>query len=291
MSSLEDHIKEWKTVFREEHIQEWKTVFREEHIQELLDAYPELQEFNPDLAKLSLEEAMPRLRQIAVHGQTYFWRQPLPFAVLKDFLLPQLLYQQQKIRIASVGCSTGAEPYSILLKQWPERNQLEIAGYDCNPEAIKTAQEGGPYYLQKRELKEHRGLRAYREGYYHVKTINHEYVKIKITKHARQRVTFEVHDITKAPLPQQHDIIFLMHVLCHYSPQGRKIIVNNVRESLASGGWLICEVGDDGARDRRAYNEFMHQLNGFTRPAVTISYWSKEPTSVKYSGKFYQTTK
>ncbi len=242
----------------------------------------------PDLKNASHERMVEYILQ-NLNGQTDFWRQDLPFEALRGFILPQ--YGEKVVRIASVGCSNGSELYSILLQNWPERNHLELAGYDCSPNEIKTAQEGGPYYLRKRDLKEKRGLRAYGGGYYHIKKIDHEYVKMRITKPARQRVAFEVHDITKSPLPQQYDIILLMHVLCHYTPKGREIIVNNVRESLASGGWLICEVNDDGARDKKAYNEFMYQLNGFTRPAVIIPWWSKEPSNIQYLGRFYQTTK
>jgi len=265
----------------EERIAELKMLFGDTIFDEFAKAIPDLKNAPPE----RMVEFIPQ----HLNGNTSFWRQDLPFDALKRFILPQ--YRERVARVASVGCSNGSELYSILLQNWPERDHLELAGYDCSHDNIKIAREGGPYCLQKRKLKEHRGLRAYGEGYYHVKTINYEYVKIKITKPARQRVTFETHDITKAPLPQQYDIIFLMHVLCHYSPQGRKIIVNNARESLASGGWLICEVSDDGAKDRSEYNELMHQLNGFTRPAVTIPWWSKEPRDVQYLGKFYQTTK
>ncbi len=265
----------------EERIAELKMLFGDTIFDEFSKAIPDLKNAPPE----RMVEFIPQ----HLNGNTSFWRQDLPFDALKGFILPQ--YRERVARVASVGCSNGSELYSILLQNWPERNQLELAGYDCSHDNIKIAREGGPYSMERYRLVEHRGRRAYGGAYHQEKDLGQSYVRIKITKPARQRVIFEVHDITKAPLPQQYDIIFLMHVLCHYSPQGRKIIVNNVRESLASGGWLICEVSDDGARDRREYNEFMHQLNDFTRPAVTIPWWSEEPTNVQGLGKFYQTTK
>ncbi len=266
MPSLEEKIAELKMLFGDD----------------ILELFSKV---SPDLKNASLERVVEYIPQ-NLNGNTDFWRQDLPFDGLKGFILPQ--YREKVARIASVGCSNGSELYSILLQNWPERDHLELTGYDCDPKRLKIAREGGPYSMQRYRLVEHRGRKAHGKAYYPLQDRGYDYVSLKITKSARQRVAFEVHDITKAPLPKQYDIIFLMHVLCHYTPKGRGIIVNNVRKSLASGGWLICEVSDAGARDREEYNEFMNQLNGFARPDVIIPWWSKEPVNVQGLGKFYQ---
>ncbi len=203
MSTLDDQISEFKMLLGEDVYQEF--------VEETLPEFPEL-------AELPLEQALPRLRQIGFISQTYFWRQDLPFDILKQAIIPQ--YKDQTVRIASVGCSRGHEPYSILLQQWSERDKIELSGYDCNPNSIAFAQQGGPYTIERYRLIEHRSPRTYGGAYYHIngdgiRTAKwSQYVTIKMTEPARQRVSFAVHDISKGPLPQKQDVIFLMHVLC-----------------------------------------------------------------------------
>ena len=51
-------------------------------------------------------------------GETYFFRDPLSYSVLKTSVLPELLAGKrkgEKLSIWSAGCSSGEEPYSLAM--------------------------------------------------------------------------------------------------------------------------------------------------------------------------------
>ena len=89
----------------------------------------------------------PRLLNVAVSalmiGVTGFFRDPPVFASLADSILPDLLARWQSPRVWSVGCSDGAELYSIAMLL-AERNALQrctLLGTDCRPDAVAAARQ------------------------------------------------------------------------------------------------------------------------------------------------------
>lgn len=86
----------------------------------------------------------PVKRQAAVDaillGVTDFFRDPPVFQALAGEILPRLL-ARGCLRVVSVGCSSGAEVYSVLMladSLAPEA-QVEALGIDCRPNAIAAA--------------------------------------------------------------------------------------------------------------------------------------------------------
>jgi len=54
------------------------------------------------------------IAEIVVH-ETHFFRNVHQFLQLRDYILPNLIRKNKKIKILSLGCSTGEEPYSIAM--------------------------------------------------------------------------------------------------------------------------------------------------------------------------------
>ncbi len=85
-------------------------------------------------------------------GETYFFRDSLQTALLRDQILPELIHihlADRRLRLWSAACATGEEPYSlaILLKEiLPEVDswQVTILATDINREYLKRARQG--YY-------------------------------------------------------------------------------------------------------------------------------------------------
>ncbi len=84
-------------------------------------------------------------------GETYFFRYPDHFEALRQTILPDLIRRRagtRTLRIWSIGCSNGAEPYSvaILLRELlgEETNQWRIAliGGDISEKALAAARVG-----------------------------------------------------------------------------------------------------------------------------------------------------
>ena len=83
-------------------------------------------------------------------NETYFYREDHQLACLTTDLLARAPARQaagEPMRIWSVPCSTGEEPYSIaiwLLENWPQVDayDIEIIGSDIDTEVLEAARDG-----------------------------------------------------------------------------------------------------------------------------------------------------
>lgn len=83
-------------------------------------------------------------------NETYFYREKEQFEVLVNRLLPELHEKRPKhlpLRILSAPCSTGEEPYSIVLHileegKIVEERDIEIVGIDIDSTVIEKARVG-----------------------------------------------------------------------------------------------------------------------------------------------------
>ena len=83
-------------------------------------------------------------------NETYFYREDHQLRCMTSDLLGRIVQRKKKedaIRIWSIPCSTGEEPYSIamwLMENWPEvdSHNIEIVGSDIDTRALKAAAEG-----------------------------------------------------------------------------------------------------------------------------------------------------
>jgi chemotaxis protein methyltransferase CheR len=94
---------------------------------------------------LSSSLTQHRIAILAGHltiGETYFFREPLVFAMLEEEILPALMRTRRertrRLRIWSAGCATGEEPYSIAIsisKVIPDMQEWDITllATDINP--------------------------------------------------------------------------------------------------------------------------------------------------------------
>ncbi|QWV91732.1 response regulator [Geomonas oryzisoli] len=89
---------------------------------------------------------LQKLLQFLTVGETYFYRYPAHFEVLKERFAEHAI-STAPIRIWSAGCSTGEEPYSIAmalmeaLPDWRQRD-IRIIATDINNRSLKRARDG-----------------------------------------------------------------------------------------------------------------------------------------------------
>jgi len=104
----------------------------------------------PELASKPIEEQLAEYRKSGISTQTTFLRHEEALEAITQLVLQDI--PEQTVRIASVGCSTGKEAYSILMKSWSQRERIQVVGYDINPKEIETAERG--LYTLNFELRE-----------------------------------------------------------------------------------------------------------------------------------------
>lgn len=90
------------------------------------------------------------LINIMTVNETYFYREAYQFKCMVNSMLPELLRRKRRgdrVRIWSIPCSTGEEPYSLalwLLENWPHVDDydVEIVASDIDTKALAAAKMG-----------------------------------------------------------------------------------------------------------------------------------------------------
>lgn len=178
-------------------------------------------------------------------GETYFFRDPETFAALEQQVLPELIRRRRetmrRIRIWSVGCSSGEEPYSIamtLAGLLPdlERWNISIIATDVNPHALARAREGIygnwsfrnplPIFAQRHVLPQAGGRRV-------------------ISPRIKSLVSFAYLNLMDVCYPaietntNAMDMVFCRNVLMYFHPQRAQQVLERLAGCLLEGGWLV----------------------------------------------------
>ncbi len=173
-------------------------------------------------------------------NETYFYREEHQLACLTTDLLPARLKTKpphEPIRIWSVPCSTGEEPYSIaiwLLENWQlvDDHDIEIIGSDIDTDAVALAREG---VYGKRALMR---LPPHVVARYFTATEDESW---QIMDDLRQSVRFTRANIVNRAETKTHgqfDVIFCRNVLIYFDDLSRRTAAENLFENLLPGGFI-----------------------------------------------------
>ncbi len=219
-------------------------------------------------------------------GETYFFRYSEQFDLLRTTILPGLIASRsdtKSLRIWSVGCSNGAEPYSVaivvreVLGKEFEDWRISITGGDISEAALKRAESGlfGPWAL--RALSEETVNRYFDPAGPRTWLLKRDYCSM--VRFERQNIL----DLLSPAAPLQwtdFDIIFCRNVLIYFSPEAAVRLVASLRSRVAPGGSLIlghAEAGltsaDACARNGRLSSEFQTALSPELMPPPITLAW------------------
>lgn len=173
-------------------------------------------------------------------NETYFYREDHQLSCLSTDLLKERLMAKRPgdtIRIWSVPCSTGEEPYSIaiwLLENWRDVDayEIEIIGSDIDTRVLEAAAEG---IFGKRALM--RLTPQLVDQYFY--ELDDE--RWQILDDLRQSVRFSRVNLieTKETRPQgQFDVIFCRNVLIYFDDESRRVAAENLYDNLLPGGFI-----------------------------------------------------
>jgi len=173
-------------------------------------------------------------------NETYFYREEHQLACLSSDLLTARLKVKPRgepIRIWSVPCSTGEEPYSIaiwLLENWQHVDQydIEIIGSDIDTDAIALARAG---VYGKRALMR---LPPAVVDKYFVASGNETW---ELMRDLRESVRFTRANIISRAETEPHgrfDVIFCRNVLIYFDDLARRTAAENLFENLLPGAFI-----------------------------------------------------
>ena len=173
-------------------------------------------------------------------NETYFYREDYQLRCLSVDLLRRRVAAKpagEGMRIWSLPCSTGEEPYSIaiwLLENWDQVDNynIEIIGSDIDTSVLEAARTG---IYGKRALMRLAPLLI--EKYFEL--IDED--RWQIIEALRDSVWFEpVNALEPAEtrLQGRFDVIFCRNMLIYFDEVSRRTAAENLYESLLPGGYL-----------------------------------------------------
>ena len=204
---------------------------------------------DPDwlLHALHTDEAMfeALVNEITV-GETYFFRDPASFELIRKTILPDLDRSRPAgapIHIWSAGCATGEEAYSlaILLEEegWAER--AHILATDISRDALHKARAAvyGPW-----------ALRGDGSGQLADRYFMKDAGRFRLADRFRSRVSFRYLNLASEfrPSPKdgltRMDLILCRNVLIYLDAATTQAVARRLFDCLADGGWLLTGPSD-----------------------------------------------
>lgn len=174
-------------------------------------------------------------------NETYFYREKHQLQTLSAAMLPIVTTGKTpgaSIRIWSMPCSTGEEPYSIaiwLLENWPlvDAYNVEILGSDIDTDVLDAARAG------------HYGARALARLPKNVKSRYFEALgpdAWELIQDLRESVRFTAANLVdSASLAGlgPFDIVFCRNLLIYFDAASRETAMDNLYRALAPGGFMF----------------------------------------------------
>ena len=247
--------------------------------------------------------ARMRLNRTFYFG-TFFLRNR-PQLALARHLVGQM-YTEEGLKIAILGCSIGAEVYSILWTIRSKRPDLKIVttASDISKEALEFA-EKGVYPLRGSQFTDENILARVTEQE-RGELFHEEAAGMRIRDWLREGIVWRVADATDPDLAHslgQQDIVFANNLLCHMAPNDAERCLRNVTRLVRQGGYLFVSGVDLDVRTKVARDLKLEPITDSIKdihngdPALTndwpLRYWGLEPFdkrkpdwSLRYSSAF-----
>jgi len=203
------------------------------------------------LARLDAEPALldDLVAEITV-GETYFFREPQQFAVIRNQVIPALLSRwprDRPVRAWSAGCATGEEPYTLAIVL--REQQLEGAGHIVATDLSRAA------LAQARRARYTRwSLRGVPDQ---VVRTYFEYVddRFALAPAVRDAVEFRYLNLAEDTYPSLPtgiwgmDLILCRNVLIYFDPETVARVARRLMDSLSDDGWLLLGASDPALSD------------------------------------------
>jgi chemotaxis protein methyltransferase CheR len=175
--------------------------------------------------------------------ETYFFRNQPQFEALEQRILPELIERRRdlrRLRIWSVGCASGEEPYSLAMLL--RRVLPDLAAWDVK--ILATDLNRG--LLEKAE----RGLYTAWSFRDTPPDIQAQYFtrrggQFELSPQVRGQVTFAFLNLADDSYPSaltdtlDMDLILFRNVLIYFGEEMARRVIDRLYDALADGGWLL----------------------------------------------------
>jgi chemotaxis protein methyltransferase CheR len=185
---------------------------------------------------------MPLFLDAITTNETHFFRDTQHYEWLGETFLPETAEQAvlrkrpKSLRIWSAACSTGEEPYSIALKILAKKPlfagwRTMLLGSDLSGAALAAARTGS-YNARAVRLIE----AAQRQRFFNEDQATQRWI---IKPEVKLPITWKQHNLLFPLKEDPFDCIFLKNVLIYFDTESKQMVVRNVIDVLAKGGYLV----------------------------------------------------
>jgi chemotaxis protein methyltransferase CheR len=204
----------------------------------------EVDNFRKYFFKLRFEDKYGEEFQALMNGitvnETYFYREKHQFEVLVNKILPELhqtLPASKTLRILSSPCSTGEEPYSIVLHIVEEgrvvqERDIEVVAIDIDSTVIEKAKQA-----RYSERSVHAIPKDILSKWFKKKNLGY-----KLGEDLQSSVDFQVvnvFDKTQMRKLGKFDVIFSRNMLIYFDDASRKEVAMTFYDMLNPGGYVL----------------------------------------------------
>ena len=161
-----------------------------------------------------------------------FYRNPEQWEFMDKDIFPELIKKFGKnLKIWSAACSTGDEPYSLVmaLSRHVPLNQIKIYATDIDKQILEKAKLG--LYNEKSIENVPKDLK---DKYF--EKVGASY---RIKDEIKQRVEFKQHNLLKDPFPKDMHMIVCRNVLIYFTEEAKDNIFREFKDSLSNKGILF----------------------------------------------------
>ena len=174
---------------------------------------------------------LPRALSTLVIGVTSFFRDAATFQALRKDVIPKLIAGRYGLGVWCVGCSDGAELYSVAIElaEMGVLSRCHLLGTDCRSDAVKRAKAGVFDAALMRGVPE-----ALRERYFTC----HE-GKWTVSEEIRRATHWRKADILSLHEPGIWDMILCRNLSIYLSPEASSGLWPRLEASLRPSGVLV----------------------------------------------------
>lgn len=162
-----------------------------------------------------------------------FYRNPEQWGLMEKKVLPYLFDKFGKnIKIWSAACSTGDEPYTLVmvLAKFLPLDKIQVIATDIDKQVLEKAQLG---IYNEKSLK---GLPAEFKAKYFTKINNSSF---QVKDEIKKCVQFQQHNLLKDPYPSGCNLIVCRNVMIYFTEEAKNIMYHKFNDSLKNEGILF----------------------------------------------------
>jgi len=160
-----------------------------------------------------------------------FFRNPGQWDILIETVIPELMKRNKRLKVWSAACSTGEEPYTLVmaLSRLMPLSSIKILAVDIDKEAINKAKSG---VYSKKSIENVPD--DFKKKYF--EPIGSSF---KISDEIKKCVEFKNFNLLKDPYPKDHDLIVCRNVMIYFTEEAKEEMYHNFNGALKEKGVLF----------------------------------------------------